>query len=349
MNAPSAQQQVEFLNQLQRLLAEGSFVATYKFALLHALADLAVEHGRDTDGELEVSTLQIAEKFIQYYWRQIRPFAPQTGVPTLLKQNTDKHPAIVRELLSLSARGIHSINVLQEDRRHWSSLVRTIRKTICAMPLGKLQTVGNRSQAFLYDDTAARTGRIVESITLKPGVMFCLRHFHPLITDLVRGAWVRYVRRYNAAVLGAPSDLDEFLFGSERAPLSAFAPLLRDLQDGCCFYCGREMSHQQPHVDHFIPWARYPVDLAHNFVLAHAGCNSAKADHLAAARHLEKWIERNRQDLSGAFDEIGVVHDNHASLRITEWAYRMSASSPTWIERSTFENLPLDWESLFAA
>jgi hypothetical protein len=31
--------ELEFLRKLQRLLAEGDFVATYKFALLNALAD----------------------------------------------------------------------------------------------------------------------------------------------------------------------------------------------------------------------------------------------------------------------------------------------------------------------
>jgi hypothetical protein len=94
------------------------------------------------------------------------------------------------------------------------------------------------------------------------------------------------------------------------------------------------------------------VDLGHNFVLAHAGCNAAKADHLAAARHLEKWIHRNVHDshhLAGAFEQIGIVHDQNASHRITQWAYRMSRTAPTWIERKTFEGLPEDWEDLFAA
>ena len=44
---PDAAFQVRFLQQVQRILAEGSFVATYKFALLHALADLAVLKGDD--------------------------------------------------------------------------------------------------------------------------------------------------------------------------------------------------------------------------------------------------------------------------------------------------------------
>ncbi len=38
------------------------------------------------------------------------------------------------------------------------------------------------------------------------------------------------------------------------------------------------------HIDHFIPWSRYPIDLGHNFVLAHAGCNSAKAYHTRRKR-----------------------------------------------------------------
>jgi hypothetical protein len=40
--APTPEEQVQFLRNVQRLLAEGLFTASYKFALVHALADLAV-------------------------------------------------------------------------------------------------------------------------------------------------------------------------------------------------------------------------------------------------------------------------------------------------------------------
>ena len=45
--APSPEAQLQFLSKLQRLFAEGDFTATYKFALLMALADLAIELGAD--------------------------------------------------------------------------------------------------------------------------------------------------------------------------------------------------------------------------------------------------------------------------------------------------------------
>ena len=45
---PTPEQQLRFLRQFQRLLDEGSFVATYKFALLHAIVDLGVAKGDDS-------------------------------------------------------------------------------------------------------------------------------------------------------------------------------------------------------------------------------------------------------------------------------------------------------------
>ncbi len=63
-------ERIQFIVNIQRLLDEGLFTASYKFALLLALADLSVEFGDDSGAPLELTTYAIAEKFIQYYWRQ---------------------------------------------------------------------------------------------------------------------------------------------------------------------------------------------------------------------------------------------------------------------------------------
>ena len=54
---PTAEQQLQFLQHLQRLFDEGDFVATYKYALLMSLAELAVESGVD-EGELELPMIR---------------------------------------------------------------------------------------------------------------------------------------------------------------------------------------------------------------------------------------------------------------------------------------------------
>ena len=60
---PSPQEQLSFLDHIQRLFEEGEFVATYKFALLLAITELAVEHGDDSGESLDLSYVAIADKF----------------------------------------------------------------------------------------------------------------------------------------------------------------------------------------------------------------------------------------------------------------------------------------------
>ena len=95
--APSPEAQVAFLQNLQRILDEGSFVATYKFALIHALADLSVERGDDSSAALTLPTRDIADRFVQLYWRQVVPF-PGAGQAGLLLQNTGHQAAIVNRV-----------------------------------------------------------------------------------------------------------------------------------------------------------------------------------------------------------------------------------------------------------
>jgi 5-methylcytosine-specific restriction endonuclease McrA len=44
----------------------------------------------------------------------------------------------------------------------------------------------------------------------------------------------------------------------------------------------------RPHVDHFIPWSRYPNDAIENLVVAHERCNGRKSDFLAASDHVAR-------------------------------------------------------------
>jgi len=333
--AVEPQQQLEFLSNVQRLLSEGQFTATYKYALLLSIADICVENGEDDGAPFVIQTSTIAEKFIAYYWPHVRPYE---GV--VLRQNTGKSPAVISALGQVAEGGVVALHELKRDVAAWSRLVQKVDRVVREMPLWKLQVVGNAPLEFLYENRGHGN-----SIELKPGVMFCLRRFHELISDLVRGAWLRYVRRFNGQVLGAPNDLDQFLFGAERAPLEKYLPILREVQEARCLYCEREVAPGTAHIDHFIPWSRYPIDLGHNFVLAHAGCNGAKADHLAAGVHLGRWVDRNRTAaafLEQQFDQGLIVHSANSSERIARWAYSQAAASHAmaWVRSREFQ--PID-------
>jgi hypothetical protein len=343
---PKAQEQLKFLVNIQRLLSEGTFVSSYKFALLHALADLSILKGDDTGAPLELTTRDMARKFIELYWQQARPFqggATDNGV--ILKQNTGSRAAVVTKIESAYLLSGGSLYQFQQDETAWRKLVIDVANTVRVMPLWKLQTVGSERIDFLYENIGQ--GSVIE---LKPGVAYCFRTFHELLCNLFRSAWVHYLRRYNIQDLGYTTDLQEFLFGHKRSSLYVFKSILKDLQRGECFYCGRPLRSNID-VDHFIPWSRYNSNLAHNFVLAHRGCNSAKSDHFAFEGHLEAWVTRNTGsslELAQRFSDDGLIHDLDASIRIAHWAYSQTekANGDVWIRGKEFRRLGSGWQDL---
>jgi hypothetical protein len=372
VSAPTEHQQIEILLKLQRLLSEGVFVASYKYALLLSIADLAVERGDDSGAPLELPLTTIAEQFIRIYWRQAREFVPTKGrnedaagkllaaeappvygtkTGAVLRQNSGTQAAILNDILEVFSSKQGSLAELRRDDQAWVRLVKSVAITVQKMPLWKLQTIGDSDDEFLYEN---HRGAKVTSIELKAGVAFTLRRFHGFIEELVRAGWARFVAglRENKAILGEVEDLHAFLFGTERASLERYIPILLDVQGGVCFYCRGPLVRKTGHVDHFIPWARYPVDLAHNFVLAHGACNAAKSNMLAAYDHLERWADRNldhARTLDSEFGTRRLFHDLHASQAVTRWAYTIAeqSRSKVWLAReSALVELDTRWRSL---
>ncbi|MXX68127.1 MAG: HNH endonuclease [Gemmatimonadales bacterium] len=343
---PTAEGQLEFLRSLQRLLDEGSFTSSYKFALLHAIADLCLVKGDDSGDELELSTTEIAEQFVRLYWPQSIPY-PAGENAGILHQNTGRQALVVRELAERHNRYQGSLAELERSRPDWDNLRRRVEQTVRKMPLWKLQTVGSERLEFLYENVD-RGG----SVRLQSGVAYCFRVFYPLVTDVIEGAWSHFVQRLNPQRLGQVVDLRSFLFGSQRTSLDIYRPLLRAVQRGRCFYCESDIKSGGD-VDHFIPWRRYSLDLGHNFVLAHQGCNSSKSDLLAAEEHLERWTERNRvcrDELQAGFEERRVLHNWRATLQIARWAYGQvqRAGGQVWVQTNELTRLSGDWRRILS-
>lgn len=348
---PTPEEQVLFLRNIQRLLIEGQFTASYKFALLYAIADLCVLKGDDSGATLDLDVRDIAEKFIELYWQQCRPFhldGQATGI--ILQQNTGRQAAVIANVIKAQqdfGGSLARLKLTAPDL--WRSLTGSVKRVVNEMPLWKLQTVGSERLDFLYDNLDTTT----TTITLKPGVAFCFRAFYGLMRDLIQGAWVRFVQKLNANDLGNLTDLGTFLFDQERSSLDAYKNILIDVQERLCFYCHKDLK-QNMDVDHFIPWSRYPTDLGHNFVLAHPTCNNAKSDYLAAEQHLQSWAERNRtrsDELAERLKDAGLPSDSLASLRITEWAYEQveKAKGQVWLNDAVFLHLGPTWRELLVA
>jgi hypothetical protein len=136
--------------------------------------------------------------------------------------------------------------------------------------------------------------------------------------------------------------LEAFLFGTVRIGLERVRPGLQELQHDRCFYCDGALARSPrlaPHVDHFIPWSRYPNDAIENLVVAHERCNGQKRDFLAAADHVARWMERLAGDaqLREVAEHAGWEHDADRSLGVARGIYlRLPGDMPLWLRGSEF-------------
>jgi len=132
--APTDREQLNFLAKVQRLFAEGDFTATYKFALLIALAELAVERGFDDGEPLQIRNDWIAEKFVEMYWQQATPYSGSGSKPIVLWQNNGEQAAVIKAIVEF--RRTHAGVTLQSaaGQLGYKRLMRKAAQTASAQP-----------------------------------------------------------------------------------------------------------------------------------------------------------------------------------------------------------------------
>jgi hypothetical protein len=154
------------------------------------------------------------------------------------------------------------------------------------------------------------------------------------------------VRSLNEDLLGETLDLRDFLFGAERNALGVVWPVLMQLQNGNCFYCGESVRRDGGHVDHS---SRGP---SIRLILAIISCLRIAA---AMARSETGWrisiIWRDGERNRNYAGEIGTALkdqlpcDLQCTNRIARWAYEQTetARGLTWIRGDELVPLSREW------
>lgn len=319
---PSAEEQIVFLKKIQTLFDDSSFSATYKYALLITLTNLAIEMGSDDGKELSIDSKLIAKRFSEIYWPQIREYsAGVRGTKSgILRQNKGGQAEIITTLLQIQEKTGQDDFATITEQKIWNQKLGKIIRTIWENPVFYLQ---NQRDEFIYQYSPNR-----EFLTLKANAVFSLRQFSDYIIQYAKQGWIDHIKqnRLNQEIIGPKDDLEAFLFGSNRSALTSITPILLDYQNGKCFYCNKSVIKNSD-VDHFIPWKKYPRDLAENFVLSCPACNRSKSDMLAATSYRDQWIEDavNNTNRSQEIAISGFISDRECCNRVANWAYSNSA------------------------
>jgi hypothetical protein len=97
------------------------------------------------------------------------------------------------------------------------------------------------------------------------------------------------------------------------------------------------------HVDHFIPWARYPDNGIENLVVADVACNGDKGSSLAAGEHVTRWATRlsSAERAASQLAELAARTDwdRHAqrTVSVARGIYLgLPQSAKLWLRRKEF-------------
>jgi len=201
---------VEFSVQLLEIVLDAHPTTSYKFALLLALIDHCQQ------GETgSVTTRQIAERVIDLYWFQTRPF----GGLSRLVQLKRSQPSIVDYVAAAQeqtgAANAHAMSRLHKDA--YADLVDRVELLLVRNPIPRLQQLGGHTFELIYVtphwrkeglppgftryQAAARRSRSATEPTVDnrllflPGAERNLALLADLFRPLVRREWAQFVSR----------------------------------------------------------------------------------------------------------------------------------------------------------
>jgi hypothetical protein len=220
--------------------------------------------------------------------------------------------------------------------------IHAVALDLAAWPVPRLQTLPGAIKPFLWPVhpswPAATNNRVPIStfeldtqrlpvLSLFPGVAEILIRTGGLLKPHIEAVWTQQVADWNR-LRDLNLALQGHLFpGAVRASWPAeLRPVLFEVQNGRCLWCGDRLKVADSHVDHVVPWSECRNDSLENLVLADRGCNISKLQWLVSPRLLEGYA-MHLERIGGALDAYAAqanwFSDMPYSVAVLEASYRV--------------------------
>ncbi|NKG29177.1 MULTISPECIES: HNH endonuclease [Erwinia] len=316
-------------NYWRGVILFGRNVASYKFALAHALYDLQ----QHQDDLITLETL--AAPFARHLCTHLH-HAP--------KQITSRGSQFLASCVQFNNDEIDEAQLIEQTVRHGFANVIDAFHNVNRAEIDK---------RFFIDERKSSKGiRLTDNFYQ----LTQTTQFHNLVKEtdarwrLVEQAWALGVSSHLIAVEYDPED--QLLFSRQnkrRVNITRCRDSLNGYQKGRCFYCYRDISLQSGHenladVDHFIPWmlnaTHANLNGVWNLVLACRNCNrgqGGKSALIPSVELLERLEDRNEYFINSHLplhetltEQTGkTFHQRHDFLQ-TQWQNARNAGLSTW-------------------
>ena len=276
------------LRLILSILESAATLGTHKYALSLALLDAVLVLPYDNQSQIRVGVPEVADRVIDLYWEQNKPYITTSGDELVLAQ------------LNTSAKGPHvylaAVTSLQERfpgqsistiRRHHVDAYLEARKRVCialvSNPIPRFH-VGFTSVQPLWEMEG--TGADAQ-LVLGPPTVVAFALFASTIREVAERRFLDKVVALNR-IDDDRAGIENHLFGAERAmPTGEMRSALASLQGDRCLYTGKVLT--RPSVDHFLPWSSIHLSEIQNFVVTNMSVNSAKGPQIADSLLHGRW------------------------------------------------------------
>lgn len=350
--------QIRAIDQIEGILNRDRKVATYKFALFRALAEIATQESRSArwlpDERVAVPIDRIARRWLQYFWPL---FASERFVPQSQAEgagNQQQPVAFRAPLLALiqrfSGHGAHG----GLTSWHLATSASRLPADIIALECAALHSIAStiRSGPVAYSGGALETGRVFEYDSRTKSVVMSAALWRELsllghwIVDAVVVRWAALTERFAHRQGIRSGDVLPLLLARpepERATAQARAAYVGSgLRQ--CVWSGRPLSVRSFAVDHVIPFALWGNNDLWNLVPAHPAINGQKSDKLPASALLlecrtpifESW-GLLRDAMPDAFDRHARTLLGEAQPAVGNWHEHLFARLRQAVEETALQ------------
>ncbi len=280
-------------------------VATYKLALLRALAEIAMTQAHRVrwraDGQVEVPARAIAERWLRYYWPLCDPngsaFFPQMSGEAAKRRHSLAFTAALEELRAHFPGGLGQLEqslrggLGGEVLRRYEAALQRITHAILAGPV--TYAGGVKGRVFSQEKRKGADGVVV----LVPAPIWrelsLLSHW---IEPAILLRWAELTSRLSGGAVGEAAVLERLLYRPEaERDAQARDIYLRHQERGTALrsvWSDRPLqSPRELEVDHVIPWSLWHNNDLWNLVPAHRSENQQKRDDLPS-----RALVRGRRD-----------------------------------------------------
>ena len=347
------------VDQIEGILNRDRKVATYKFALFRALAEIATQEPSSArwlpGGRVAVPLERIARRWLLYYWPV---FACERFVPQSQAEgagNTSQPVAFRGPLMALmkafAGQGAHG----GLTAWHLARTAGRLPAEALALERSALIAIANaiRSGPVTYAGGALSSGRVFEYDQRSKAVVMSSDLWRELcllghwIVDAVVVRWAALTERFSHRQGIRSGDVLPLLMARpepEGATAQARAVYL-DAGLKHCVWSGRALGKDRLAVDHVIPFALWGNNDLWNLLPTHTAINGQKSDKLPASALLterrepivESWILL-RTAMPEAFDRqaeqlLGTKPRSGEAWRLDLFARMRQAVEETALQR----------------